>query len=192
MRGTNTGSYAGLPPTGRAIELPGADFVRVSDAGITAIEGYFDSAVIPRQLGLDVIVQPSRIGPWTFGVSSRASTGSDAVPGAISLTMLEARSDAEVAEVRARSREIATGLLDAPGFVSFVGVVVGRRMYTMTGWETADDARQIRAQPAHRQAVGRFFGPDLAVGAHTGVWVPEHLNGQHVRCATCGTMARAA
>jgi steroid delta-isomerase-like uncharacterized protein len=52
MRGTNTGSYAGRPPTGREIELPGADFIRVSEAGIVAIEGYCDSAVIPRQLGL--------------------------------------------------------------------------------------------------------------------------------------------
>jgi hypothetical protein len=114
------------------------------------------------------------------------------VPGAISLTLLEARSDEEVAEVRARSREVVTALLGATGFIGFVGTVVGRRMYTMTARETPEDARRIRSEPTHRAAVGRFFGPDVAAGGHTGVWVPEHLNGQPVRCTACGSMQRAA
>ena len=31
MRGTNTGSLQGLPPTGRSVEVPGADFIEVEE-----------------------------------------------------------------------------------------------------------------------------------------------------------------
>ena len=108
MRGTNSGSFNGLPPTGREVALPGADFIAFADdgSGIASVTCYFDSAGVPRDLGLDVIVQPRSIGPWTFGIASRASAGRDAPAGAISLTFLEARSDEEVEEVRTRSRDI--------------------------------------------------------------------------------------
>src|SRR4029453_6450009 len=71
MRGTNTGSMNGLPPTGKPVELPGADFIRVTDDKIRSVNGYFDSGEIPKQLGLQVIVQPASIGPFTFGISTR-------------------------------------------------------------------------------------------------------------------------
>ena len=58
MTGTNSGSFNGLPPTGTAITLPGADFVRVEEDKIRSVQGYFDSISLPRALGLDVIVQP--------------------------------------------------------------------------------------------------------------------------------------
>ena len=53
MRGTNTGSFNGLPPTGIAITLPGADFVRVEEDKFRSVQGYFDSILLPRTLGLD-------------------------------------------------------------------------------------------------------------------------------------------
>ena len=31
MRGTNTGSLQGLPPTGRSVEVPGADFIEIEE-----------------------------------------------------------------------------------------------------------------------------------------------------------------
>jgi predicted ester cyclase len=58
MKGTNSGSFNALPPTGTAITLPGADFVRVEEDKIRSVQGYFDSISLPRALGLDVIVQP--------------------------------------------------------------------------------------------------------------------------------------
>ena len=36
----------------------------------------------------------------------------------------------------------------------------------------------------------KFFGPELAAGAQTGVWAPHHLNGLWVRCPGCGEMVR--
>ena len=54
MRGTNSGPMMGLPPTGKAIVLAGADFIRVSGDRIASVQGYFDSKAIPDQLGLGV------------------------------------------------------------------------------------------------------------------------------------------
>lgn len=52
MRGTNNGSTFGMPPTGKQIALPGIDIVRFAEGGIASVTGYFDSGLIPRQLGL--------------------------------------------------------------------------------------------------------------------------------------------
>jgi steroid delta-isomerase-like uncharacterized protein len=194
MRGTNSGSFNGLPPTGREIALPGADFIAFAEdgSGIASVTGYFDSARVPRDLDLSVLVQPKTIGPWTFGVASRATVGRDAPAGAISLTFLEARSDEEVEEVSARSRSIVHELLDAPGFLSFLGVTVGRRMYTISAWETPEAARALRGNPGHREAVARMFGPQIASAGQTGIWAPWRLNEPIVRCTQCDTMVRAA
>jgi steroid delta-isomerase-like uncharacterized protein len=192
MRGTNTEPFMGLPPTGRELSLPGADFITFDGDGIATVTGYFDGGKLARDLGLDVIVQPSAIGPWRLGVSSRLVSRDDVEPGAFGLTVLEARSDEEVAETRLRSREIAERLLDLPGFLSFMGVTVGRRMFTISAWETPEAVQQLRALPEHREAVGRLFGPDLASNAMTSIWAPWRVNGALVRCDACDKMMRAA
>lgn len=189
MRGTNTGSFNELPPTGARVELPGADFVRTEGGHITSVRGYFDSGTVPRALGLDVIVQPKAIGPFAFGISSRVTAGSQATPGAFSITCLEARSEAEKEEVRERGRAVATEMLRMPGFISLVSVAVGDRMMTISAWETPEAPRQLMAGGAHRDAAGRFFGPELARGGATGVWTPHRLNPRWVRCEKCGKMA---
>jgi len=192
MRGTNTASFMGLPPTGREMSLPGADFITFAEDGIATVTGYFDSGKLPRDLGLDVIVQPATIGPWQLGVSSRAVARGDVEPGAFSLTVLEARSEEAMQDTRDRSFAIVTQLLDTPGFLSFMGVTVGRRMYTITAWETPEAAQQLRTMPLHREAVARFFGSDVASNALTSIWTPWRVNGLLVRCEACGKMMRAA
>ncbi len=112
MRGTNTGSMMGLPPTGKPVTVSGADFIRVAlakdqEAKIHTVDGYFDSRAVPEQLGLQVLVQPREIGPFAFGNSTRASVGKNVPgknvkPGAFSITVLEARSPEEIEEVRQR------------------------------------------------------------------------------------------
>lgn len=194
MRGTNTRPFSGLPPTGRQIALPGADFITFADgdAGIATVTGYFDAGRVPRDLGLNVIVQPSEIGPWTFGVAARASSDRDAPVGAFGMTVLEARSADEVEEVRTRSRAIAGELLEVPGFLSFIAVTIGRRMYTFTAWETPEAARGIRSNEKHREAVTRMLGPHIAARGWTGIWAPWHVSGALVRCSACEKMVRAA
>lgn len=192
MRGTNRGSYQGLPPTGAAVELPGADFIRVGDGGVATVTGYFDQRVVPDQLGLQVVVQPTAIGPFSFGVSVRAQGAEDAEPGAISLTVLEARSPEETLQIRELSRAVVQGLLPEPGFIGWLSVIVGPRMYTITAWRDAEAVDRLRENDAHNEAMRRFFGPELARGGQTGVWVPERLNGMWVRCDACGEMGRSA
>ena len=114
MTGTNAGPYQGLPPSGREVRLPGADVITVEGDRVRSVVGYFDTAVVPRQLGLQVVVQPDRIGPFVFGTSTYVSTDGRE-PGAMSLTVLEARSPEEIQEVRSRTREVISDLMGTPG-----------------------------------------------------------------------------
>ena len=189
MKGANTGSFMGLPPTAASIALPGADFVRVEGDKIRSVQGYFDAGAVPRALGLDVIVQPKSIGPFGFGISTRVSSGSKATPGAFSITCLEVRSLEEQQKVREASRKVATELLGVPGFISFVGATVGDRMMTITAWETPEAMVPLMKGGEHRSAVERFFSPELSRGGVTGVWIPSRLNARWVRCDACAKMA---
>lgn len=190
MTGTNDGPFQGLPPSGRSVRLPGADVIVVDGDRVRSVAGYFDTAVVPRQLGLQVLVQPETIGPFTFGVCTHVSR-SAAEPGAVSLTVLEARTPEEVGEVRQRSRDTAMEMLEMPGFISWLGVVAGDRMYTITAWEDTDAPRGLRDSPAHAAAMTRFFAsPGLGRGAQTGVWVADRLNGLWARCEACDAMGQ--
>ena len=49
---THTGSYRGLPPTGRSVILPGCEFIEVRASKVQRVEGYFDRLSMLQQLGL--------------------------------------------------------------------------------------------------------------------------------------------
>jgi steroid delta-isomerase-like uncharacterized protein len=55
MRGTNSGSFWGQPPTHRKIALPGADFITVEGDKIKSLRGYYDRKALVEQVGLKVI-----------------------------------------------------------------------------------------------------------------------------------------
>jgi steroid delta-isomerase-like uncharacterized protein len=188
MKGANNGPFSGLPPTGAAVVLPGADFIRVDAGKIQSVQGYFDSGALPRALGLDVIVQPKAIGPFGFGTSVRASNGSTATPGAFSITWLEARTAEERSAISESSRKVAMEMLTIPGFIGWVGAAVGDRMMTITAWESADAMAPLMRGGEHRSAIGRFFGPEIARGGATGVWIPARLNPRWLRCTDCSKM----
>jgi steroid delta-isomerase-like uncharacterized protein len=190
MTGTNDGPFRGLPPSGRAITLPGADFIAIEGDRVRSVVGYFDTRAVPEQIGLQVIVQPVAVGPFSFGLSTYVSR-SGAEPGAVSLTVLEARSDEERQEVADLSRDVVLDLLGRPGFISWIGVNVGDRMFTITAWEDADGPAYLRASPAHMAAMERLFAsPGIARGGQTGVWSPHRLNGMWVRCEACDAMTQ--
>lgn len=86
MRGTNTEAFQGLPPTGRSISLPGVDVIEIGVDGIKAVKGYFDTRAVPDQLGLQVLVQPFKVGPFSFGNSTAVSSGKKMKPGAFGIT----------------------------------------------------------------------------------------------------------
>ena len=52
FRGTNTGSYRGLPTTGHSVIVPGCEFIEVSEGKVQRVEGYFDRLGMLQQLGL--------------------------------------------------------------------------------------------------------------------------------------------
>jgi len=189
MKGTNTGPMQGLPPTGRTVSLAGADFARIEGEKIVSLQGYFDAGAIPRALGMNVIVQPTAIGPFGFGTSVRASNGSTAPPGAFSITNFFARNAEEVATIQEGGRKIAMEMLSMPGFISFVSVVVGDCLMTITAWETQDSMAPLMKQGEHRSMVSRYFKSEFGRAGMTGVWVPGRLNARRVRCPGCDVMA---
>jgi steroid delta-isomerase-like uncharacterized protein len=188
MRGTNTGSMYGLPPTGKSVVLRGADFIRVTDEKIRSVDGYFDSGEVPKQLGMQVIAQPKAVGPFSFGTAVRASAGSTAKPGAFSVTVLKARSLEDENGVRELSRQIATEMLSMKGFIGWVGVTIADRMLTITAWDNAGDSRQLMKGGRHAEAMKKFFGPELGGGGYTAVFAADHVNAMWVRCPSCHGM----
>ena len=188
MKGTNSGPFAALPPSGRTVVLPGADFIRVSEDGIQSVQGYFDSGEVPRQLGLDIVVQPRSVGPFTFGTSVRVGGQSSRQPGAFSITALQARSSEDVERVRDYSRQVASEMPRMRGFQGWVGVVIGDRMLTISAWETPADPAQLLTGGVHAEATKAFFGRDVAAGGWTSVWVPDRINTLWARCSSCGKM----
>lgn len=189
MRGTNTGPFMDLPPSGKPIEVTGADFIRVAGDKIQSVTGYFDSRGIPDQIGLQVVVQPKTVGPFEFGTSTRVASGNNATPGAFSVTCLQVRSPEEAKVVSDQARMVATELLQMKGFVGLVTAQIGDRMMTISAWETTEDPKQLMRGGQHGEAMKLFFGPEVALGGHTGVWSPARLNARLVRCRGCGNMA---
>lgn len=191
MKGTNSASFNGLPPTGAAISLPGADFIRVEGGLIRSVQGYFDTAALPRALSLDVIIQPKAVGPVQFGVSKRASTGNTAIPGAFSITWIEARSDEEKQRISDSGQKIVREMFAIPGFISWVGAIAGSRMMTITAWETPEAAAQLMRGGEHHRAVAQFFSGELGSSAITSVWTPARINPRRQRCPQCSKMLNA-
>jgi steroid delta-isomerase-like uncharacterized protein len=188
MGGTNTGSMQGLPPTGRSVSVPGAAFIQVEGDRICSVQAYFDSRAVPDQLGLQVVVQPYAIGPFSFGTAVSVQSGKKTKPGAFSITNLHARSDSEVQQIASLNRRTVVEMMRMEGFISWVGMVIGHRMMTVTAWDNPDNPRQLLRDGAHRRAMGRFFGPDLADGGMTSVWIAERIGAMWVRCAACARM----
>ena len=187
MRGTNLGSALGLPPTGKQLELPGVDVIRVADGAICSVVGYFDTRAFAEQLGLQAIVQPRSAGPFTFGTAIAVRTGKRARPGAFSITAIYPESDEQVEYIRTTSRQIAQEMQQMPGFIAWTGLSFEEIMMTVTAWERPEDIRLFMQNSTHRAAVQHHFNALGAAGTMVSSWVPEHLN-VTVRCTQCRRM----
>lgn len=187
MTGTNTGSLNGLPPTGKVIALKGVDLIEVVDDGIKLVTGYFDTKIVPTQLGLNVIVQPSTIGPFSFGTSVAVQSGNKTKPGAFSITSIW--NDVEqTAEIQALARDTMKDMLGMEGFIGITTARLAGRGITITAWEKPENVAQIYTSPAHREAMKKFW-PNLSKGAYASVWIPHHINPLYVRCFVCNKMS---
>lgn len=192
MYGTNHGPYGGGPPTGRRIALPGIDIVTVTEGGVSSVRGYFDQRTVVDQLGLQVLVQPHTAGPFSFGRAVRVHSGRGVLPGTLGLTWLTISDPDEAENMVADSRQIAVDMLGMPGFISWVGVVVGQHFITLTAWDDADAVLQLRKGAGHNHAMKRFFGQHASSSANTSIWSLERMNTFWLRCPACGTLADAA
>ena len=190
MHGHNHGSFNGLPPPGRAVDLPGVDLIRTGGDGLRSVTGYFDSATVPRQLGLDVVVQPREIGPFAFGVSTVVRRPQPVVPGVLAFTELFAASDEHVQPIRDLSRQTVMEQFDNPAFLGFTSSVAGRRMTTVSAWASQEALSAAMRSGTHAQAMQRFFRDGIAEGGHTAVYAPLRQGPAWRRCHACGAMSR--
>lgn len=186
MKGTNTEPYQGMPPTGRTVSLPGADFIDVAGDKIRSVKGYFDGCEIPRQLGLQVLVQPFQLGPFSFGNSTAVHSGNPAKPGAFSITAIW-NEDSETEEIRNLGRDIGKEILGVPGFIGLLTIRVAGWGVTVAAWERPEDTRQFMRTGSHSQAMRRFW-ESLSNAGYTSVWAPHRINPFWVRCGTCKKM----
>lgn len=153
MRGTNSGSFAGLPPTGRSIAVKGADFIRVGNDGIRSVEGYFSPGEVPAQIGMQVIVQSDQVGPFTFGSSVRVASDVVGQPGAFSITSLHPRSPDERERVGEISREVAAQMRELEGFMGTGLPQGGHARLLRHGAREGRLGQRVDARP-HRAGVG--------------------------------------
>lgn len=191
MRGTNAGPFGGFPPTEEAVSLPGTDVIDVADDGLASVRGHFDRETLLAQLGLQVVAQPSAVGPVRFGTSTRLDLGNRERPGAFSLTSITLGGPEDGERARAYTRRIYRQLTDIPGVIGAVTASSGDRGYTITAWEDADAPRRLLGEGAHGEAMEAFFDAGLAVAGATSVWTPDRINTLWVRCPACETMTDA-
>ena len=190
MHGTNTGPLLGYPAAGRVVALPGADFIKVADSKLLSVEGYFDQKTLMEQLGLQTIVQPYFMGPVSFGTAISLRMGKPTKPGALSLTSIQVRSDEELQQVSDYGQQIVMEMAQMPGFISWIGVTLGHRLYTITAWEDVENPKQLLQGGTHSKAMQSFFSTDFAEVGFSSVWMPHHINSMWIRCPACARKVR--
>jgi steroid delta-isomerase-like uncharacterized protein len=188
MRGTNEGSFRGLPPTGGTVESDGADFLETNGEVVTSVVGYFDGGAIPRQLGLQIIVQPNEIGPFRFGISTAVQTGSLEKPTVFGVTQVHAIDEDAVLKIREFSRQIMTEMMDVSGFLGATTAGIGLRMVTLSAWTDEDALTTFMRGGTHAEAMKELFKGSVGSSGYTSVWSPVRVNPYWVRCTSCGTV----
>jgi steroid delta-isomerase-like uncharacterized protein len=181
MRGTNRGPLPTGPPTGATIALPGADFIDYDPVAdrLTKVVGYFDTATMFRQLGLQMHISPPDMDPVTrYGIGVRVDTQRRTVPGAFTVTWIDVDSEHQLALFNGVT-EVVTELLGDEGYLGSCFASVGRRNYTFTAWTSVDAAKSALRGGAHGEAMRLAHAGglgDSAIGI-TSIWTPEVLNG---------------
>jgi steroid delta-isomerase-like uncharacterized protein len=182
MQGTNTGPLPGGPATGATLDLPGADFFTYdADADkISSVVGYFDTATMLGQLGLQAHITPADMEPVTkFGYALRVDSGRETVPGAFTVTWIEIDDEHHPMLIEKTTAIVMEQLAEEGGYLGSCLASIGRRKYTFTAWTSAEAAQTALRGEAHSNAMklaqSGGFG-DNARGV-TSLWEPTFLNG---------------
>ncbi|MDR8412914.1 ester cyclase [Nonomuraea sp. 3-1Str] len=181
-------SYLGMPATGGAVTVSGADLVTRDERGVH-VRRLFDRLALAEALGYTARFVPGADEAREFGVSARAATGRTDKPGALVLTWLEIRDDAEAADVDLLSVEIVKSLRSSKGFLGVTTFDIGARKFTLSAFDRPESLRAVHARP-HQRAMRRFFKGGLCTRVHTSVWYPATIR-DYARCPACGTVVAA-
>ncbi|MEV4066797.1 hypothetical protein AB0J22_42270, partial [Nonomuraea dietziae] len=158
-------------------------------AGGVHVQRVFDRLALAEALGYTARFVPAADATREFGVSARAATGRTERPGALVLTWLEIRDDAESAEVDLLSVEIVKSLRASRGFLGVTTFDVGGRKFTLSAFDRPESLRAVHARP-HQRAMRRFFKGGLCTRVHTSVWYPVTVR-DYARCPGCAQVVAA-
>ena len=180
MSGTNTGATPMGPATGGTVDLPGAVFITYDPAAdrLSKVVGYFDTALMLRQLGVQAHLSPADIDPFLkFGLGIRVDTGRNTVPGAFTVTWIEIEPESQAA-LNDATEKITVELLENPAYLGTCFATIGRRNWTFSAWESVDSAEATVSRGAHAQAQELMRSGGLGEHARgmTSIWQPVRLN----------------
>ncbi|MEU4329875.1 ester cyclase [Nonomuraea dietziae] len=181
-------AYLGMPAAGGAVTVSGLDLVTAGPDGVH-VQRVFDRLALAEALGYTARFVPAADATREFGVSARAATGRTERPGALVLTWLEIRDDAESAEVDLLSVEIVKSLRASRGFLGVTTFDVGGRKFTLSAFDRPESLRAVHARP-HQRAMRRFFKGGLCTRVHTSVWYPATVR-DYARCPGCAQVVAA-
>jgi hypothetical protein len=186
MLGTNTGSFAGLPPTGQKIALEGIDIFSIQDDRIESVKGYFHKAMFSQQLGLNVVLQPRALGPFTFGTAVKSSSKNPNKPGFFTMTWIELKVEDDLNAFQQESLRVIQEVQEMEGFLAFTSATIGKRLITFSMWDILEHAKQFNTSKTHRESMRKFFQPNgYGETVFTSSWVPHKINPMWVRCTAC-------
>ena len=98
-----------------------------------------------------MLVQPFKVGPFSFGNSTAVQSGKKIKPGAFGITTIW-NDEAQTEEIRVFTRDIAKEMLSMEGFIGVSVFRIGGRGVTISAWEKPEHARNILRGGNHKQA----------------------------------------
>jgi hypothetical protein len=181
MKGTNTGPMPAGPATNQAVALPGADFIDYDPESdrLTKVVGYFDSATMLSQLGLQAHITPADIAPVTqFGIGIRVDTQRKAIPGALTVTWIDIDPEHQFTLNEATTNIVMEQLANE-SYLGSCFATIGRRNFTFSAWESVEAAKKALRGGAHGAAMRLASTGGIGETARgvTSIWSPEVLNG---------------
>ncbi|MFY1699588.1 ester cyclase [Solwaraspora sp. WMMA2101] len=185
MSAEHRAAYRGVPATNTTLSIDGVD--TVARLGETVrVTRQFDRLALLEALGYQSRSLPADETDRYFGTSSRIRSGRTARPGALVLTSLQIRDDAESAEVDLLVSPIVTALRAARGFLGMSTFDIGDRKFTLSTFDTPEAVRAVHARP-HQRAVRRFFQGGLCLRSMTSVWQSTSVH-DFARCPRCAAV----
>jgi predicted ester cyclase len=189
LAGTQRGGYLGIPGTGGQAGVSGVDVCTLVD-GVVHVRRHFDRVALAASLGYTPRFVPGSDDVQEYGFAARTTSAKHTLPGAITLTWLDFRDDAESTELDLLSIEVVRSLRASRGFLGTSNLEIGNRKYTLTAFDKPESIRAVHARP-HQRAMRRFFRGGLCTGAYTSVWTLDRQS-VYLRCPDCASMVEAS